>query len=109
MNFRTLPNIVVGCVFCTLLFACASTPSPSSAVADAFMAFKGPKVARDDFAVSEQDVSGEVFDDGYAESRYFVVYWPSEDCVVGYTVFENCALVDNRCAYKFEWVEGVCH
>lgn len=110
MKIRILPGIVVGCVLGALLVACASpTPSSStsSAVADAFMAYKGLRIERDDFAVNEHEVSGDVFDDGYAESRYFVVFWPSTDCVEGYTVFESCA-VAGSCEYKFEWVEGVC-
>jgi len=77
-------------------------------VADAFLAYKGPTVARDNFSISQQvPASSKVFENGYRESEFFVFYWPSGECVEGYTVFEKCG-GRSTCRYQFEWVEGVC-
>ena len=85
----------------------ADTKSSESGVTDAFLEYKRQLVSIEQVGVIEQEqVKGVVFDDGFSESRYFVLHWVSDYCVDGYTVFQNCA--NKSCEFKFEWVEGVC-
>lgn len=109
MSFYPILKNAVLMVFTLLAVSCSSIrQTPMEMIAEAFMDYKGPGIVRDDFSISQQEpVSTQVFDNGYRESDYFVFYWPSRECVEGYTVFEKCKLASS-CKYQFEWVEGVC-
>ncbi len=93
------------------LAGCSTQPAGEyqQQVARAFIDYKDlPLTQGKEFEVLEQNVSDdEALSNGdFTESRYFISYWPSPECVEGYTVFEKCELLG--CRYKFEWVEGVC-
>ncbi|WP_139309738.1 phenylacetaldoxime dehydratase family protein [Teredinibacter haidensis] len=82
--------------------------SSSSDITQAFADFKGVSLNTSQFTIVEQntELSRALSKSGFAESRFFVSYWPTPECVEGYTVFEKCG--KQSCNFKFEWVEGVC-
>jgi hypothetical protein len=101
-----------------MLAGCAEQPSitlPNSPegtsqqnIAKAFREYKGHTLLTDQFGVVEQTdpPAKKPLGNGFYESEFFVFYWPTTECVEGYTVFERCNI--ESCDYRFEWVEGVC-